>query len=79
MSVVISVSLLFKIKCVLLLPADFEDPSAGKIAEVNGVDGLGKEAETSTGRLPLTMSDDEPLSMWLEPPKTANAIGKLVS
>lgn len=60
-------------------PADFQDPSAGKITEVNGKDGLVKEAEASAVRLPLILSDDEPLSMWLEPPKTADAIGKLVS
>ncbi|XP_074356899.1 DUF724 domain-containing protein 6-like isoform X2 [Apium graveolens] len=58
---------------------DFEVPSAGKIAEVNGQDGLVKEAEASSVRLPFNMSDDEPLSMWLEPPKTADAISKLVA
>lgn len=52
---------------------DFEDPSAGKIAEVNGKVGLVKEAEMSIVRLPFNMADDEPLSMWLEPPKTSDA------
>lgn len=52
---------------------DFEDPSAGKVTEVNGKDGLVKEAEMSIVRLPSNMSDDEPLAMWLETPKTADA------
>lgn len=59
-------------------PADFEDPSAGKVTEVNGKDGLVKEAEMSIVRLPSNISDDEPLAMWLEPPKTADATSKLV-
>lgn len=48
------------------------------MTEVNGKDSLVKEAETSTVRLPCNMSDDEPLSMWLEAPKTADVTGMLV-
>lgn len=61
-----------------MLATDAQDPIAKKMAEVDGNDSLVKEAETSTDRLPLNISDDEPLSTWFEALKNIDATSKLV-
>ncbi|KAK1356805.1 hypothetical protein POM88_050061 [Heracleum sosnowskyi] len=61
------------INCLFLPPAYAEHPTAEKIKEVDGKDTLVKEAETPMVPLPLNMSDDQPLSMWIEARKTADA------
>ncbi|KAL1827292.1 hypothetical protein ACET3Z_005704 [Daucus carota] len=52
---------------------DSEDLSAKIVTEVDGKGSSVKEAETSTVRSSLHMSDDQPLRMWLDCPKTADA------